>query len=103
MSSHAAYRPVSIGAPAVEIDRDDRGIWRLRSSERLEPYPVCVVDRLVSGAREHPDRTLVAQRTRDGSWARISYLEMLVQARRIGQALLDRGLSRAALGHPLWQ
>lgn len=93
MSSHAVYRPVSIRAPAVEIDWDDRGIWNLRSSERLAPYPARVTDRLISGAREYPDRTLVAQRARDGSWVRMSYREMLAQARRIGQALLDRGLS----------
>jgi feruloyl-CoA synthase len=35
----------------------------------------------------------VAKRGEDGDWRRISYGEALASARRIGQALLDRGLS----------
>ena len=48
-------------------------------------------------ARSAPDRTFVARRAPDGerAWRRISYAEALEGARRIGQSLLDRGLSAA--------
>ena len=44
-------------------------------------------------AGEAPQRTLFAKRAADGEWRRISYAEALGYARRLGQALLDRGLS----------
>lgn len=87
------YRAVSIGGAAVSINRDAEGNWHLRSSEALGAYPERLTDRLISGAEKHPDRTLVARRGADGQWIRISYADMLQRVRRIGQSLLDRGLS----------
>jgi feruloyl-CoA synthase len=55
--------------------------------------PARFTDRLAEGARKHPERTLVARRGPDGEWIRLSYADVLQRARRIGQALLDRGLS----------
>ena len=87
------YRPVRVGGAPVRIEAGADGAWRLASQETLDAYPDRLTDRLVSGAERHPDRTLVAQRGADGAWQRISYREMLEQARAVGQALLDRGLS----------
>ncbi|MCP3726104.1 feruloyl-CoA synthase [Paraburkholderia sp. CNPSo 3272] len=88
----AGYRAVAIGLAAPQIER--RGdCWYLRSSEALDDFPERVTDRLVSGAREHPDRWLVARRGADGQWQGISYAQMLERARAIGQALIERGLS----------
>ena len=87
------YRPVRVGSASVRIDTDTQGCWHLASLESLDAYPDRITDCLVRGAEQHPGRTLVAQRGPDGAWQHISYREMLGQARAIGQALLDRGLS----------
>lgn len=88
----AGYRTVAIGSAAPHIER--RGdCWYLRSSEPLGAFPERITDRLVSGARAHPDRWLVARRDADGQWQGISYAQMLECARSIGQALIERGLS----------
>ncbi|MBA5689128.1 feruloyl-CoA synthase [Rugamonas apoptosis] len=87
------YRPVNIGHPPAEIQRDADGVWHIRPLETLGDYPRCLTDRLVAGARQFPERTLMAARGADGEWIRISYADMLARVRRIGQWLLDRGLS----------
>jgi feruloyl-CoA synthase len=87
------YRPVSIGYPSPQATIDSNGIWHIRPLEVLGDYPVRLTDRLVSGARDFPERTLVAARGSDGEWNHISYAEMFTRVRAIGQWLLDRGLS----------
>ncbi|HEX5393707.1 MAG TPA: feruloyl-CoA synthase [Rhodocyclaceae bacterium] len=87
------YRAVSIGGAPVEVTQEANGVWRLHSTEVLSSYPIRLTDRLVEGARAHPDRTFIARRGADGEWVRISYAEMLQRVRAIGQALHDRGLS----------
>ena len=67
--------------------------WHVDAVTPLEPVPARFTDRLLEGARKHPGRTLVAQRGADGEWIRLSYAEVFERARRIGQALLERGLS----------
>ena len=87
------YRPVNIGHPPPDIRRDADGVWHIRPLEALGDYPLRLTDRLVTGARQFPERTLMAARGADGEWIRISYADMLARVRRIGQWLLDRGLS----------
>jgi len=65
----------------------------LRSVEPLGWFPPRLTDPLEQWAREAPDRTLVARRGSDGHWVRISYAQMLDRARRIGQSLVELGLS----------
>ncbi|MCI0148886.1 feruloyl-CoA synthase [Paraburkholderia sediminicola] len=86
------YRHVSIGSGAARVSCDGE-VWRLQSSEVLGAYPERLTDCLERGAQQHPDRWLAAQRDADGNWAGITYSEMLVRARAIGQALIDRNLS----------
>jgi feruloyl-CoA synthase len=88
----APYRAVRIGSVPVRVRRDG-DIWYLESEALLNTYPKRLTDRLASGARQHPDRWLVARRNGEGRWIGISYAEMFAYARSIGQALLDRGLS----------
>jgi feruloyl-CoA synthase len=89
----ADYRPVNIGFPPPDIRHDDNGVWHIRPLETLGQYPSRVTERLVSGARDFPERTLMAARGANGEWIHISYAEMLARVRCIGQWLLDRGLS----------
>ena len=87
----AGYRRVAIGSVSPRIEQ--RGeCWYLTAREPLGAWPERVTDRLVSGAREHPDRWLVARRDASGAWQGITYARMVEHARAIGQALLDRGL-----------
>jgi len=92
MKREPAFRKVSLGPAQVTVERDARGGYRLRSPVSLNAYPARLTERLLRWARECPDRTFVAKRDKDGAWRRISYGEALQSARRIGQALLERGL-----------
>ncbi|MBB3220008.1 feruloyl-CoA synthase [Pseudoduganella umbonata] len=85
-------RPVAIGRPQVSVRREGDS-WYVDAQTPLGDVPARFTDCLVRGARDFPERTLVARRGPDGEWIRLSYADMLERARRIGQALLDRGLS----------
>ena len=87
------FRKVALGPASVNVRPDGKGGWRLQSPACLNPYPVRLTERLLKHAAEAPDRTFVAKRVGGGDWRRIPYAQALAQARRLGQALLDRGLS----------
>ena len=101
MSSNTAtpkYRPLAFGVTRVQVREADGGVQYLSAEQPLAPFGERMSDRLVHWARETPDETFVAQRERLpdgrlGDWRRVGYAEALAAARRIGQALLDRGLS----------
>ena len=93
MSHVAPTRRVALGRGHVIMDRDARGVLRMRTSTPLGPYPAKLTERLVKFAREAPERTLFAKRAASGEWRRLTYAQALDAARRVGQALLDRGLS----------
>jgi feruloyl-CoA synthase len=89
------YRAVTLGnLSAVHIRTDADGVIYAEAAEALAPYPERLLDRLVDGARQHPERTLLAQRDGDG-WRRVSYAQMLHATRAIAAALVARGLSEA--------
>jgi feruloyl-CoA synthase len=92
MNQPVKRRPVRLGEPEIAAWQAD-GVWHVDAVTPLGDFPARFTDRLVQGAQAHPERTLVARRGADGEWIRLSYAEVLSRARRIGQALLDRGLS----------
>ena len=80
-------------APAkVELERRSDGSVLLRSPQKLGPYSRCVTEWLEHWSHAAPDRTFLAERKGD-AWRKVSYRETYGAARRIGQALLDRGLT----------
>ncbi|WP_175951163.1 feruloyl-CoA synthase [Burkholderia sp. BCC0405] len=86
------FRHVTIGSVTPRIEQ--RGeCWYIEAREPLGRYPERITDRLESGAREYPDRWLIVRREASGAWRAITYEQMAEQARAVGQALLDRGLS----------
>jgi feruloyl-CoA synthase len=87
------FRKVELGSPSVVVARDARGHLLLKAGSPLRPYPARLTERLLQWATAAPERTFVAKRGPSGEWRRIAYREALDYARRIGQALLDRGLS----------
>jgi feruloyl-CoA synthase len=87
-----SYREFHFGvARGVHEPRGD--VSYLRAEMPLQPYPERMTDRLQHWAHTAPERTWMAQRGADGQWIRISYAQAWERAQRIGQALLDAGLS----------
>ena len=92
------YRPMTFGVTRARLREGAGGVQYLRAEQDLQPCAERMTDRLLHWAQLDPDRTFIARRRRlpDGStgdWIRISYGQALDTARRVGQALLDRGLN----------
>src|SRR5260370_40489396 len=85
-------RAVRLCAPEVVIDRRADGTLYLNSPHKLDPYAGRLTDRLVYWAETAPDRVFMAERD-GGSWRTITYRQTLAEVRRIGEALLRKGLS----------
>ena len=96
--SEAKYRPLKFGVTRATLRDGDTGVHYLRADQELGPYPERLTDRLVHWAKERPDQTLFARRVKNadgssGDWKHITFAQALDAARRIGQGLLNRGLS----------
>ena len=87
-----AFAPLKFAAAEVKLERLADGSMLLRSPQQLGPYTRCVGDWLTHWSRETPHQVFLAERSAAG-WRRISYADALSSARRIGGALLKRGLS----------
>ena len=93
------YRPLTFGVTRAEVREQPDGAQYVRAEQALDAHAQRMSDRLIHWAREAPDRTFIAQRVRTadgktGDWRHVTYAQALDAARRIGQALLDRGLSQ---------
>jgi len=86
-------RLISFGDPAVSVDRRADGTVYLRPLRALPEYPVRITDRLHHWASATPDRVFMAERDGDGSWRKVTYVELLKVSRHIASGLLSRGLS----------
>jgi feruloyl-CoA synthase len=76
---------------AVDVERRKDGSMVLRSPQQLRAHERCVGEWLVKWAQQSPERVFLAERAGDG-WRKLAYAQALDGARRIGQALLERGL-----------
>jgi feruloyl-CoA synthase len=85
-------RAVRLCAPEVIVDRRADGTLYLNSPHKLDPYADRLTDRLAHWAAATPDRVFMAERDGAG-WRAITYAQTLEQVRRIGGALLRKGLS----------
>ncbi len=86
-------REVALYSAEVTVERRADGVIIVRPEGSLGPFPDRITQRLEHWAKVAPDRCFMARRGPDGEWVRLSYSAMLDLARRIGQGLLDRGLS----------
>ena len=86
LHTHLRYAPIG-----VTVEKRADGSAVLRSSQALQAHARAVGDWLLHWSERAPDRTFLAERQDEG-WRRLCYRDALVQVRRIGQALLDRGL-----------
>ena len=85
-------RAVRLGPRDVVVERRANGVVRPRSPQELPDFPTKITEKLEHWARVARDRVFVAQRSGDG-WRRLTYQEALERARRVGQYLLEKGLS----------
>lgn len=86
------YRAFEFGVTRASVKKAG-DVTYLRAENELETYGTRLTDRLVHWAQTAPDRTWMARRGEDGEWIKISYSEAWDKAQRIGQSLLDMGLS----------
>jgi feruloyl-CoA synthase len=94
----AKYRPLTFGVTRATLRDGATGTHYLRAEQALPPFPERITDRLVHWAAERPDQTVFARRVKNadgttGDWRHITFAQALDAARRIGQGLLNRGLS----------
>ena len=92
------YRPLAFGVTRATLHETMDGTQYLMAEQPLQAFGDRMSDRLLHWARATPDTTFIAQRVRgadgkSGDWRHVSYAQALDAARRIGQALIDRGLS----------
>ncbi len=93
MTAARPFRDVKLGSREVVVERGAGGVVYVRLAQPLGEYPARMTDRLDYWAEHAPERTYIAKRDASGEWRRINYREARDMARRIGQALVNRGLS----------
>jgi len=92
-SATAPLRPVRLGKLDVVLETHADGVIHIRAAQPLGKYHHRLSDALEHWARTAPDRVFLAQRDSQGDWRKLSYAQVLSDVRRIGAALLRRGLS----------
>jgi feruloyl-CoA synthase len=98
MSSRLPYRHVRLGPTDVVVDQRTDGSILVRSPHPLGPYPERITEPFDYWAHHASYRTFLAQREPRFGWRNVTYAEAQFFARRIGQAVLNRGLS---VEHPV--
>jgi len=92
------FRPLTFGVTRVTLRDGVTGVHYLQADQELQAYPERMTDRLRHWAETVPERSFMARRvqlpdTSFGDWQHLSYAEAWATARRIAQAILNRGLS----------
>jgi feruloyl-CoA synthase len=93
MTAARPFRDVKLGSREVVVERGAGGVVYVRLAQALGEYPARMTDKLDYWAEHTPDRTYIAKRDAGGEWKRVTYREAREMGRRIGQALVNRGLS----------
>ena len=93
MSSRLPHRKVRLGPSDIVVDRREDGSILVRSPHPLGAYPERMTEPFDHWARHASYRTFLAQREPKFGWRNVTYAEAQFFARRIGQAVLNRGLS----------
>ena len=89
----APLRPVRLGKFDAVLEREPDGVVHIRTAQVLPPYHATLSEPLEHWAKAAPDRTFLAARDAEARWRTLSYAEVLALTKRIGAALLRRGLS----------
>jgi feruloyl-CoA synthase len=89
----APLRPVQLGTFEAVVEHGVGGVLHIRTAQTLPPYYATLSEPLEHWARVAPDRVFLGQRDAGGNWRTLTYAQTLDQVKRIGAALLRRGLS----------
>jgi feruloyl-CoA synthase len=89
----APLRKVRMGALDAVLDRRTDGAIVIRASQDLGRYHATLSEPLEHWAKAAPDRVFLAQRDAQDNWRKLTYAQVFDQVKRIGAALLRRGLS----------
>jgi feruloyl-CoA synthase len=89
----SALRPVRLGRADCLVETRADGTVFIRSRHQLPNYPKALTERLAHWANVAPERLFLSDRGSDGAWRKLTYADALAKVRRIGAALLRRGLS----------
>jgi feruloyl-CoA synthase len=87
------HSPLKFAPARVDLEKRADGSMIVRSPQKLGPYARCVTEWLAAWSDRAPDRFFLCERKPQG-WRKVSYREAYGAARRIGQALLERGLNK---------
>lgn len=90
------YRAADFWQPQIATRETDDGVIYVEQEMELPPYPDRITDVLLEQAEKSPERTLFAERGEDGAWRRLSYAQAVDGMRRLGQHMIDHGLSADA-------
>lgn len=88
-----AYREAAFWTPQITVRRGEGGVLYVEQKNPLPPYPSRITEPLLEWASAAPERTLFAARDAQGNWRRLSFRETVGWVRRLGQLLLNAGLS----------
>ena len=89
----APLRPVRLGRFNPVLEQRAGGVIHIRAAQDLGPYHDNLIQPLEHWAKTAPDRVFLAQRDAQGQWRKRTYAQVLSDIKRIGAALLRRGLS----------
>lgn len=99
MGSRGPLRQVRFWTPKLEMQRREDGSILVWQREPLPSFPRALAQKLVEWAQKSPNSVFIADRYGPGGvWRELTYAQALANAQRLGQALLDYGLSPQ---HPL--
>ena len=93
LRTSAPLRPVRLGQFDVVLEREQSGVIHIRTAQVLPPYYANLSEALEHWAKAAPDRVFLGQRDETGGWRTLTYAQVLTVTKRIGAALLRRGLS----------
>jgi len=89
----APLRPVTLGALDVVVEQRANGELLIRSAQPIGDCHANLSEPLEHWAKAAPKRVFLAQRDANDKWRTLTYAQALDQTKRIGAALLRRGLS----------
>lgn len=93
IGASTGVRRVRMRTSGATLHHREGGVSLIEPDEALRSYPKVLTDRIAHWARVSPAKICIAKRGADQQWRTLTYAQVHDSVRRIGQALLDRGLS----------
>ncbi len=95
VKSHESLKPDSVlfEQPILDIKINDDGVIYISQTSPLPEYNQKITQILEYFAKIKPDHVLFADKDEGGNWRKITYAQMYVQVKAMGQFLLNQGVS----------